>query len=114
MQVLEAMKRRTNWQVMQLGTIQLDKREALQLFSCRGIEAENRETGGNYSVERMKAVGIQKGSGRSVNLGGKTRRVMSQAFTSKRSRNTLSAILERGTEHLWRRPGCSDVASWNK
>ena len=91
--------------------VQLDRHQILQRLSQDLIELEERETDGSHYVERMKELGIQRGSGKHTDISGNNRRISNQILTGTISRHTLNAILERGTEHLWTCPECNDVAS---
>ena len=62
-----------------------------------------------YGLERMRHLGISRGSGRLTTLRGKERRAFNQFVTGTISMGTLAA--EDGMEHTWECPECCDVSS---
>ena len=95
-------------------TFRRDKAEiAKQLteFYQREEEASQEE---RVAVGRMREMGVQRGDGKRCQLYGRERRIWSQRATGTISMATLKTLLERGTEHIWTCPECSDVASADK
>ena len=94
-----------------VSQIQMDKSEALTNVSRMLRKEEEEEADLKEAVVRMKEIGVLRGDGRASSLGGNLRRRRNQALTGTISMNTLRAILQRGTEHIWTCPECDDVDS---
>ena len=94
--------------------IKLDKCEALDLLARTMKELEQTEWNTNYSIQRMKYIGVQKGQGKTSKLSGCERRRMNQRCIGTVSIYTLRAILRRGTEQPWAWPDCNEVVPGDK
>ena len=92
-------------------SVSCDRRELLQILEQKLREEEESQDDNHNAIERMKEMGIQRGSARTCTLAGRERRYFNQRATGTISVYTLRALLLRGTEQIWTCPSCNDVGT---